>query len=73
MSLSALILAMAVSATLAVLALDQHLADARNVTRLAEHFGWTRSDAADVYTRARRIGFGAAYTSLRVEHRHLGA
>ncbi len=72
MSLSALILAMSVSAALAVLAAGQHLADARNVTRLAKHFGWTRSDAADTYAMARRIGFGAAYKALRFEHRPLG-
>jgi hypothetical protein len=39
--------------------------DARNVTRLAEHFGWGRADAAEAYALARRTGFGAAYRSVR--------
>ena len=40
--------------------------DARNVARLAEHFGWGRADAAEAYALARRTGFGAAYRSVRV-------
>ena len=40
--------------------------DARNVARLAEHFGWGRADAAEAYAVARRTGFGAAYRSVRV-------
>jgi hypothetical protein len=40
--------------------------DARNVGRLAEHFGWGRADAAEAYASARRTGFGAAYRSMRV-------
>ena len=40
--------------------------DARNVARLAEHFGWGRTDAAEAYALARRTGFGSAYRSVRV-------
>jgi hypothetical protein len=73
MSFIAFILASSASAAVAMLALGQQLADARNVARLAAHFGWTRSDAADAYAVSRRVGFGAAYRSVRAEHRPLSA
>ena len=43
----------------------RHLSDARNVSRLARHFGWARSDAADANAMARQEGFGHAYRTLR--------
>lgn len=67
------ILAICVSAMLALLADDRLTADKRNVARLAEHFGWPRSDAADAYAMARRVGFGAAYDAMRAKRRLLTA
>lgn len=72
MSLLILILAFCASMMLGVAA-DRHMADHRNVTRLAHHFGWAQPDAAAVYAMSRQMGFGAAYTTVRMEHRRLGA
>jgi hypothetical protein len=65
MNVFACVFALIASTVVAMLAGLRHGADARNVTRLAEHFGWGRSDAAEVYGTAREIGFGAAYRSMR--------
>jgi len=73
MNVSVLILAICTSAVLAMLAGERHGAEARNVARLAEHFGWARSDAAEVYAMARRIGFGAACMTVRRDRRRLVA
>jgi hypothetical protein len=72
MNLLVLVLAFCASMMLGVAA-DRHLADHRNVTRLAEHFGWARSDAAAAYAMSRQTGFGAAYRTMRMEHRQLVA
>ena len=65
MNVFGFIIALIASTVVAMLAAVRQSADARNVARLAEHFGWGRSDAAEAYASARRIGFGAAYRSLR--------
>lgn len=72
MSLPVLALAFWASMMLGVAA-DRYMADHRNVTRLADHFGWPRSDAAAVYAMSRQIGFGAACRAIRVQHHRLGA
>ena len=61
MNVTLLILAVSAVAVLSLLVADRHLSDARNIARLARHFGWARSEAAAVYAAARRGGFGQAY------------
>ena len=61
MNVTMLILALSTVAVLSLLFADRHLSDARNIARLARHFGWARADAAAVYAAARRGGFGQAY------------
>jgi hypothetical protein len=73
MNVAVLILAVCVSAALAVLEDARRSADTRNVRRLAEHFGWARSDASEAYRIARRVGFGSAYRTVRTERRRLPA
>jgi hypothetical protein len=63
---AALIDAVRRCAAVAADAVQRLTPDARNVARLAEHFGWGRADAAEAYAVARHTGFGAAYRSVRV-------
>ena len=51
--------------------------DARNITRLRQHYRCTDGQAARLYWAARRNGFGAAHDAIfggqRVRRRLLGA
>ena len=61
MNVTILIFAIGTLTVLSLLVADRLLSDVRNISRLAQHFGWARSDAAVVYAAARRGGFGQAY------------
>lgn len=66
----ALALATSIGGVVALL-IDGYASESRNVARLAQHFGWPRSEAAEVHAMARRVGFGAAYRARRTQPRSL--